>query len=463
MAKIKTAFFCQECGHRSPKWLGKCPGCDAWSSLVEESITPAGAETDTNRWVAAGGASTVAPKPTPLSEINVETEPRTPTGSKEFDRVLGGGVVAGSVILIGGDPGIGKSTLILQSLHHIGEGRGTVLYVSGEESPGQIRLRADRLKIASDNLYILAETAFEEIMTHAEKLKPVAIVVDSIQTVYTRRMTAAPGSVSQIREVAAQLMFYAKRSGVAVFIIGHVTKEGAIAGPRVLEHIVDTVLYFEGGKDHAYRLLRGVKNRFGPVHELGIFEMKGLGLVEVENPSGLFLSERPKDAAGSVVVATQEGTRPMLVELQALVSQSYLGSARRMCLGVDSNRVSLLLAILEKRAGLQLGDQDVFVNVVSGIQINEPAIDLGIIAAVASSFRDRPIHPKMIVFGEVGLAGEIRGIQNAEQRIREAEKLGFKRCLLPLRNEELLRKESKGKFKMELVGVSQIGEALEVL
>ncbi len=462
MAKNKTAFFCQDCGYRSPKWLGKCPGCGEWSTLAEEPLAPAGADSAAARWVAGGGQS-VASQPTPLSKIDVSNEPRTQTGSSEFDRVLGGGVVAGSVILIGGDPGIGKSTLILQSLHNIGKGRGKVLYVSGEESAGQIRLRADRLKIESDDLYILAETAFEEIIAHAETLKPIAIVVDSIQTTYTRRLTAAPGSVSQIREVAAQLMFYAKKSGVAVFIIGHVTKEGAIAGPRVLEHIVDTVLYFEGGKDHAYRILRGVKNRFGPVNELGIFEMKGVGLVEVSNPSGLFLSERPKDAAGSVVVATQEGTRPMLVELQALVSQSYAGSARRMALGVDPNRVSLLLAILEKRAGLHLADQDVFVNVVSGIQMNEPAIDLGIVAAVASSFRDRPIDPETIVFGEVGLAGEIRGVQRAEQRIREAEKLGFKRCVLPLRNEEMLRKENPKKLKMELIGVSQIGDVLGVL
>ncbi|VAX28405.1 DNA repair protein RadA [hydrothermal vent metagenome] len=462
MAKSKTVFFCQDCGYQSPKWMGKCPGCSAWNTLVEEILSPTNPDANANRWI-AGGLEAATTLPTPLSEINVSSEPRTKTGSSEFDRVLGGGVVQGSVILIGGDPGIGKSTLILQSLHHIGLERGKVLYVSGEESPTQIKLRADRLKIASDDLYILAETAFEEIVIHADKLKPLAIVIDSIQTVYTRRMSSAPGSVGQIREVAAQLMFYAKRAGVAIFIIGHVTKEGAIAGPRVLEHIVDTVLYFEGAKDHAYRLLRSVKNRFGPVHELGIFEMKPEGLVEVENPSGLFLSERPKDASGSVVIATQEGTRPMLVELQALVSQSYLGSARRMALGVDANRVSLLLAILEKRAGLQLGDQDVFVNVVSGIQINEPAIDLGIIVALASSFRDRPIDPETIVFGEIGLAGEIRGIQGAEQRIREAQKLGFKRCILPQRNATTLRKGNTKKLKIELIGVSDIGGALQVL
>lgn len=463
MAKIKTAFFCQECGYRSPKWLGKCPGCKEWNTLVEETVTPAGSDVNSRRWLAVVEGQMEAITPIPLSEIDVSSEPRTKTGLPEFDRVLGGGVVPGSVILIGGDPGIGKSTLILQSLDHLGRGKHKVLYVSGEESAGQIRLRADRLQIQSDHLYVLAETAFEEIAARAETLKPVAIVVDSIQTVYTRRQSSAPGSVSQIREVAAQLMYYAKRSGVAVFIVGHVTKEGAIAGPRVLEHIVDTVLYFEGGKNHAYRILRAVKNRFGQVNELGIFEMKEIGLVEVENPSGLFLSERPKEAAGSVVIATQEGSRPMLVELQALVSASYLGSARRMALGVDPNRVSLLLAILEKRAGLHLGDQDVFVNVVSGIQINEPAIDLGIVAAVVSSFRDRPIDPALVVLGEVGLAGEIRGIQQGEQRIYEAEKLGFKRCILPERNENTLREEMKEGSRIELIGVSSVGEALALL
>ncbi|HLG21925.1 MAG TPA: DNA repair protein RadA, partial [Candidatus Manganitrophaceae bacterium] len=325
------------------------------------------------------------------------------------------------------------------------------------------KLRADRLKISSDHLYILAETSFEEIIRHAQAVAPVAMVVDSIQTVYTRQLSSAPGSVTQIREVASQLMFYAKRSNVAVLIVGHVTKEGAIAGPRVLEHIVDTVLYFEGDKSHPYRILRAVKNRFGSTNELGVFEMKGWGLVGVENPSGLFLAERPKEAAGSVVVAAQEGSRPILVELQALVSPSYLGTARRMALGVDPNRVSLLLAILEKRAGLQLAGQDVFVNVVSGVHIDEPAIDLGILAAVASSFRDRPVDPETVVFGEVGLAGEIRGIQQAALRIREAEKLGFKRCILPRRNEEGLREEGESSFAMEIIGVSHVGEALELI
>ncbi|MFQ5598492.1 MAG: DNA repair protein RadA [Nitrospiria bacterium] len=463
MAKIKTAFFCQGCGYRSSKWLGRCPDCGEWNSLLEEAIHPTESPSNMDAWTAPGPVGKNPPQAIPLSAIDISSDPRIETGSHEFDRVLGGGVVAGSVILIGGDPGIGKSTLILQSVHHLGNKAEKVLYVSGEESAGQIRLRADRLQIKSDHLFVLAETAYEEILGHALKLEPRAIVIDSIQTVYTRKVSAAPGSVSQIREVATQLMYYAKRLGTAVFIIGHVTKSGAIAGPRILEHIVDTVLYFEGGKDHPYRILRGVKNRFGPVNELGVFEMKGAGLLEVANPSGLFLTERPKHAAGSVVVATQEGSRPMLVELQALVSGSHLGSARRMALGVDPNRVSLLLAILEKRAGMHLADQDVFINVVSGIQIDEPAIDLGILAAAVSSFRDRPIDPETIVFGEVGLAGEVRGVQQAARRIREAEKMGFTRCILPQRNTLALKEEKPEGIIMDLIGVSRIDEVLEVL
>lgn len=461
MAKIKTVFYCQGCGYQSPKWLGRCPDCGAWNSLVEERIEPAG-NREASRWIAEGNGAKEIWKPKPINEIVPGAEARSKTGSAEFDRVLGGGIVAGSVILIGGDPGIGKSTLLLQSLNQIGKGRGKVLYVSGEESPAQIKMRADRLRISSDYLYILAETSFEEIIRHAQTVSPVAIVIDSIQTIYTQQLSSAPGSVTQIREVASQLMFYAKRSNVAVLIVGHVTKEGAIAGPRVLEHIVDTVLYFEGDKSHSYRLLRAVKNRFGSANELGVFEMKGSGLMEVDNPSGLFLAERPRDASGTVVVAAQEGTRPILVELQALVSPSYLGTARRMALGVDPNRVSLLLAILEKRAGLQLAGQDVYINVVSGIRLEEPAIDLGILAAVASSFRERPVDRETVVFGEVGLAGEIRGIQHAALRIREAEKIGFKRCILPKRNEESLRQEEET-GGMELNGVSHVAEALELI
>jgi DNA repair protein RadA/Sms len=463
MAKIKTVFYCQECGYQSPKWLGKCPDCGVWNSLVEERVEPSLGKNQESRWLAQGELDREIWAPKPISQILPASEMRAKSGSIEFDRVLGGGIVAGSVVLIGGDPGIGKSTLLLQSLDQIGAGRGKVLYVSGEESPAQVKLRADRLRIDSDHLYILAETAFEEIIRHAQEVQPVAIVIDSIQTMYTRQLSSAPGSVTQIREVASQLMFYAKRANVAVLIVGHVTKEGSIAGPRVLEHIVDTVLYFEGDKGHPYRILRAIKNRFGSTNELGVFEMKGAGLADVENPSGLFLAERPRDAAGSVVVAAQEGTRPILIELQALVSASYLGTARRMALGVDPNRVSLLLAVLEKRAGLHLAGQDVFINVVSGIQIEEPAIDLGIAAAVASSFRERPIDPATVIFGEVGLAGEIRGIQQPTLRIREAEKLGFKRCILPKRNQELLQEEDEVGSALEVIGVSHIAEALELI
>ncbi|MFY9268236.1 MAG: DNA repair protein RadA [Candidatus Manganitrophaceae bacterium] len=464
MAKIRTVFCCQECGYQSPKWLGKCPDCNAWNALVEERVEPAGTGgRGESRWIGAEEGDRTVSAPKLISEIVPTSETRAKTGSAELDRVLGGGLVAGSVVLIGGDPGIGKSTLLLQSLHRFGAGRGKVLYVSGEESPAQIKLRADRLRIASDHLYILAETAFEEILHHARSIQPVAIVIDSIQTVYTRQLSSAPGSVTQIREVASQLMFFAKRSNIAVLIVGHVTKEGAIAGPRVLEHIVDTVLYFEGDKGHPYRILRAVKNRFGATNELGVFEMKGAGLADVENPSGLFLAERSREAAGSVVVPAQEGSRPILIELQALVTPSYLGTARRMALGVDPNRVSLLLAILEKRAGMQLAGQDVYLNVVSGIRIDEPAIDLGIAAAVASSFRERPVDPGTVFLGEVGLAGEIRGVQQASLRIREAEKMGFTRCILPKRNEESLEEEGGSGQGMTIIGVSHLGEALELI
>ncbi len=458
MAKLKTVFACQECGFQSQKWLGRCPDCNAWNTLVEERSEPTPRNTP---WIGENLKDAGFAQPASLASVQSSSEMRFPTGLSEFDRVLGGGVVAGSVVLIGGDPGIGKSTLILQSIHALATGRGRVLYVSGEESPAQIKLRADRLQINSEAIYLLAETALETILQQAQALSPVAIVVDSIQTLYTSQLASAPGSVGQIREVAAQLMCYAKRHNVAIFMIGHVTKEGAIAGPRVLEHIVDTVLYFEGDKSHAYRLLRAVKNRFGAANELGIFEMKGSGLTEVANPSGLFLAERPKDATGSVVMAAYEGSRPLLVELQSLVSPSYLGTARRVALGVDSNRVSLLLAILEKRAGMQIGAYDVYVNVVGGISMDEPAVDLGIVAAVASSFRDRPIAPETVVMGEIGLAGEIRPVQHASQRLREAEKLGFKRCLLPKRNEETLRREET--FSIEMIGLSHIHEALAVL
>ncbi len=415
---------------------------------------------DAGRWIGQSKNDQDTSKPQQISKVPTASSHHFKTGLSELDRVLGGGVVPGSVILIGGDPGIGKSTLLLQALALMDK---KTLYVSGEESAAQIKLRADRLNVASENLYLLAETALEEILGHAESLKPSVIVIDSIQTVYTRQMTSSPGSVSQIREAASQLMFYAKRSNTAIFIIGHVTKDGAIAGPRLLEHIVDTVLYFEGDKSHAYRLIRSVKNRFGSVHEIGIFEMKGIGLVEVTNPSSIFLSERAKEAAGSVVVACSEGERPLLVELQALAADSHLAMPRRTTSGVDANRVSLLIAVLEKRAGLHLAGQDIFVNVVSGIQISEPAIDLGLAISIASSFKDKPVDANTVVFGEIDLLGEIRPVQYAMPRVKEAEKLGFSRAILPTRNAELLLREAGSSFSIELLGVASIAEALQIV
>lgn len=377
----------------------------------------------------------------------------------EFDRVLGGGMVPGSVVLIGGDPGIGKTTLLLQALAHVARTGAPVLYISGEESPQQIKLRSVRLGIASSSLLVLAETSLQDILAAVQEVKPTAMVVDSIQTVYTDQLTSAPGSISQVQEVAAQLMWLAKRTGIPVFIIGHVTKEGAIAGPRLLEHIVDTVLYFEGDKGHAYRVLRAVKNRFGSTNEIGVFEMKDSGLAEVANPSEVFLAERQREQAGSVVVSSLEGTRPILVELQALVSSTTYAMPRRMANGVELNRVALLLAVMEKRLGMHLSAQDVYLNVVGGMMLNEPAIDLGIVVAVASSLRDRPIDHQTIVFGEVGLGGEVRAISQADLRLREAATMGFRRCLLPERNLAKLDHVTG----MELVGIRDIAQALDVL
>lgn len=451
MARPKTSFVCQHCGYSSTKWLGKCPDCNQWNSLQEETVSASAP----SRWMASERGPQ---KPEPITEIVRSSDDRFSTGMSELDRVLGGGVVTGSMVLIGGDPGIGKSTLLLQAFQRISQDR-PVLYVSGEESPHQIKMRGERLGVASKNLLILSETALEEILKTAQSLKPKAIVIDSIQTVYTGQIASAPGSVSQIRESAAQLMIHAKQTNTPTFLVGHVTKDGSIAGPRILEHMVDTVLYFEGDKGHPYRILRAVKNRFGSTNEIGVFEMKSLGLEEVSNPSELFLSERAPNVAGSVVVSSIEGTRPILVELQALVSPTNFGLPRRMAIGVDPNRVSLLLAVLEKRAGLQLQGQDVFINVVGGMQIDEPAVDLGIVAAVASGFRERPMDPKILIFGEVGLGGEVRAIHQAEVRLREAAKMGFKQCLLPERNRARLDRVDG----IDVIGVGHIREALEVL
>ncbi len=453
-SKAKTVYVCQSCGAQSPRWMGKCPDCGQWNTLVEERIERPKA--------ASAAARSSAAEPLALHEIKTGDEDRFATQIGELDRVLGGGIVAGSVVLIGGDPGIGKSTLVLQMLRQVSELRGRALYVSGEESPAQIKMRARRLGVGAENLYVLAETSLDEILRAADELQPQAIVVDSVQTVYTSELPSAPGSVGQVREVSGRLMLHAKRTGIPTFLIGHVTKDGAIAGPRVLEHIVDTVLYFEGDRGHAFRVLRAVKNRFGSTNEIGVFEMKESGLAEVANPSELFLAERPKDATGSVVVSSLEGTRPILAELQALVTPTKMTMPRRTSIGVDYNRVSLLIAVLEKRVGMHLMGMDVFVNVVGGLTIDEPAVDLGVIAAVASSFREKPIDPNTVVMGEVGLAGEVRAIGQAEVRLRDAAKLGFTRCVLPALNEEKLDR-SAGLGKMQLLGVRTVDEAMERL
>ncbi len=453
--RARTTFHCQACGHQSPRWLGRCPDCGRWNSLREErEAVPA-----KGRPAPLQGA---APHPTPITDITLDAETRWVTGIGEFDRALGGGVVPGSVLLVGGDPGIGKTTLLLQVLPRLVSGGQRVLYVSAEESPRQIKMRASRLGVETPSLLIYSETSLQEILKVVGDLRPRALVVDSIQTVFSDQLTSAPGTVSQVQEVAAQLMWLAKRTGVPVFIIGHVTKEGAIAGPRLLEHIVDTVLYFEGDRSHAYRILRAVKNRFGSTNEIGVFEMKELGLEEVTNPSELFLAERPARVAGSVVVSSLEGSRPILVEVQALVSPTGYSMPKRMTNGVEVNRLSLLLAVMEKRLGLHLSGQDVYVNIVGGLQVDEPAIDLGLVAAVTSSFREIPIDHRTMIMGEVGLGGEVRGVSQAETRIREAAKLGLTRCLLPERN--LAKLDGANRIAgVELIGVEEVGEALDAV
>lgn len=453
MRKNQTTLFrCQSCGYQSQKWLGKCPDCGGWSTLVEEQVAPApsrpngrpGFRTDTS--------------PVKISDITENVEERLHTGIGELDRVLGGGIVPGSLVLVGGDPGIGKSTLLLQACGRIGN-EHVILYVSGEESPRQIRMRANRLGCLPENLYLFPETNLENILPKIEALNPSVVVVDSVQTLYTDLLQSAPGSIGQVRETAAQLMVVGKKLGIPIILVGHVTKDGTIAGPRVLEHIVDTVLYFEGERGHAFRVLRAVKNRFGSTNEIGLFEMRGDGLSEVTNPSELFLSDRQSGISGGVVTPAMEGTRPLLVEVQALVSPSNFQLPRRTCTGVDYNRTSLLLAILEKRGGLNLAGEDVFVNVAGGVKIDETAIDLAVIAAVASSFRDKPVDPKTIVFGEVGLGGEVRSVPQVETRLKEAQKIGFRRCLLPpSKNLADLRGPD-----MELVPIGRVDDLLYTL
>jgi DNA repair protein RadA/Sms len=444
--KNKVLFACQKCGYQSAKWLGKCPDCGAWNSIAEEVSLHAGTQSFQGD----------VQKPVRISEVSRDIERRLSCGISELDRVLGGGLVEGSLILIGGDPGIGKSTLLLQASAHMSKAGGSVLYVSAEESAQQIRLRSIRMGVQADELYLLAETNVERIIAHIKHLKPKVVIIDSIQTVFTGVLDSAPGSVSQVRESAGRIMLMAKGSGIPAFLVGHVTKDGSLAGPRVLEHLVDTVLYFEGDSGHSFRILRAVKNRFGSTNEIGVFEMKDKGLCEVLNPSELFLSERPTGVPGSVVVAALEGSRPLLVEIQALVTSTSFGNPRRTTIGVDHNRLALLVAVLEKKVGLHLSAQDIFLNVAGGVRLNEPAADLGIVTVVASSHLDKTVEPQTMFLGEVGLSGEVRGISQPESRVREAAKLGFTRCILPAGN--LKQVKVKG---VELIGVKNVEEALQ--
>jgi DNA repair protein RadA/Sms len=454
--KQKTVFACQECGAQSSKWLGRCNDCGAWNSLVEEHAIP-----DAVASAAAGKryALAAATGPQLYADIDTVLADRLTTGVGEFDRVLGGGVVPGSLVLLGGEPGIGKSTLLLQAAAHFAKTYGPVLYSSGEESEHQIKARGERLGVERAPLYILAETCLERILEEIARLRPSFVIVDSIQTVFSLKFQSAPGSIGQVRESATQLLFAAKGQNIPTFLVGHVTKDGNIAGPKALEHIVDTVLYFEGERHHAHRVVRAVKNRFGAVSELGVFEMTGAGLRAVPNPSALFLAERPANAAGSAVLCCVEGSRPLLVEVQALVSSSSYGNARRMASGIDQNRLSLLLAVLEKRAALNLIGEDVFVNIAGGMSVDEPAADLAVLAAVASSVRNRPITQGTAVFGEVGLAGEVRGTTQASLRVREAAQMGFTRCVLPPGSCSPVDLPGG----IELVEVRSVGEALDAL
>ena len=452
--KQKTTFFCKECGFESPKWLGQCPGCKEWDSFVEEPVVK----------TAAGRSVTVTEhrEPSKLSEIVTNDEVRTLTGIGELDRVLGGGIVTGSLVLVGGDPGIGKSTLLLQMCKQLAEAGKDVLYVSGEESVKQIKMRADRLGTFQKELFLLSETDLDIVTEVIGRKKPEIVIIDSIQTMYREEIGSAPGSVSQVRETTSTLMRLAKSLPVSIFIVGHVTKEGVVAGPRVLEHMVDTVLYFEGDGGASYRFLRGVKNRFGSTDEIGVFEMRGNGLVEVPNPSEYMLAGKPKQAPGSIVVCSIEGTRPILIEVQALVCQTNFNMPRRTSTGTDYNRVNLLMAVIEKRMGVRMGDCDAYINVAGGMRIHERALDLGIILALLTSYRNQSLDDETICFGEVGLAGEVRAVNMAEQRVLEAAKLGFKRCILPkvnCRQLALTKEQTRG---LELVGIESIHELLEV-
>jgi DNA repair protein RadA/Sms len=469
-------FVCQECGFQSPKWLGRCAECGAWNTFVEERAQdPSVPVAAAHRYTMAGAAGSARL----YSEIEIEHHARLTTGIDEFDRVLGGGIVPGSLVLLGGEPGIGKSTLLLQAAANVARSLGAVLYSSGEESEHQIKSRGERLAVGQAPLFLLAETCLERILEEIARLKPALVIVDSVQTVFSLKFQSAPGSIGQVREAATQLLFTAKGQNVPTFLVGHVTKDGSLAGPKALEHVVDTVLYFEGERHHSHRVVRAVKNRFGAVSELGVFEMTAAGLRAVPNPSKMFLAERPANAPGSAVLCSVEGSRPILVEVQALVSSSTFATARRMTSGIDQQRLSLLLAVLEKRAGLNLIGDDVFVNIAGGMTVDEPASDLGVVAAIASSVRNRVIPPTVAMFGEVGLAGEVRGITQASLRVREAAQMGFRRCIMPEANIEPvmdlepLRRAEEGRAapperetvrragECELVGVRTVGEALD--
>lgn len=451
MAKIKVQYVCQECGYDSPKWLGRCPACNAWNTMVEEAVSSKKEHKKNN---------TVVDKPRPITTVDMTSVPRRLSGVAEFDRVLGGGIVPGALLLIGGDPGIGKSTLLLQVAAGMSADFGQVLYVSGEESAAQTRMRAERLGKISENLLVMTETNLDEVVVETSRLRPSLVVIDSIQTMYSPDIPAAPGSVGQVRESTGKLLRLAKESGVPIAIIGHVTKEGNIAGPRLLEHMVDVVLYFEGERSYAFRVLRAIKNRFGSTNESGIFSMEEGGLVEVKSPSSMLLTERPQSAPGSVVLACMEGMRPLLIEIQALVSTTCFGMPRRTAAGFDYNRLILLMAVLEKRVGVMLSNQDAYVNAVGGIKIVEPAADLAVALAVTSSFRNLPINPHTVVMGEVGLTGEVRMVSRVENRISEAVTLGFKRFVIPAGNLANIKTRQQG---LDIIGVSNVTEAMEAV
>ncbi len=450
MAKTRTRYVCQSCGYESPKWVGRCPDCDEWATLIEETVE----ETSPNKRSAVPSTAAVA---VPINELSAAGAQRVSCGLSEFDRVLGGGVVDGSLVLIGGDPGIGKSTILMQVANNLSTSAGRVLYVSGEESAEQIKLRGNRIGVESPELYVVTETNIDAVQDCIERLAPSYVVIDSIQTMYDPGISSAPGTVSQVRSCTGAFANLAKGKGISVFIVGHVTKEGSLAGPRVLEHMVDTVLYFEGDRHQTYRVLRAVKNRFGSTDEVGVFEMRESGLEEVPNPSEAFLAERPVHGVGSVVTSTMEGSRPLLVEIQALVAPSFYASPRRMATGVDYNKMLMIIAVLEKRVGLPLGNKDVYVNVAGGVRVIEPAADLAIAVSIASSLMDRPVDPNTIALGEIGLAGEIRSVGRLDARLREAARLGFARAVVALRSDRGLRRD----YSIRAVGVPNLKEAID--